>query len=223
MQQDPGALGRIGFTMLHGESCGEDHHVANKMALFLRCLLQSRLHSLLALSYSLPCKCAGLLHGTCSVRAATLKTLKAWWVRLQEVEEAATSDKWYQQLLVTLSWPVMQWPRRLLLALSEHDFEEVPSWVESQLQACARGFLSTKITEDMFHELQRRENASESDSLSRLQQVEGDLPEQAFQGERQAMGAASYVVLPTLGPLAGPCLRSCSSPLVAAAALPMNS
>ena len=169
VQQDPAALGRIGFTMLHGESCGEDHQVANKMVLFLRCLLQSRLHSLLALSYSLPCKFAGLLHDTSSVRFATLKTLKAWWVRLQEVEEAATSDKWYQQLLVMLSWPVMQWPRRLLVALSEHDFEEVPSWVESQLQACFRGFLSTKITEDMFHELQRRENASENDSLSRLQ------------------------------------------------------
>ena len=130
VQQDSDALGRVGFTMLHGESFGEDHHVANKMALFLRCPLQSRLHSLLALSYSLPCTFAGLLHGTSPVGVATLKTLKAWWVRLQEVEEAATSDKLYQKLLVMLSWPVMQWPRRrLLVASSEHDFEEVPSLV----------------------------------------------------------------------------------------------
>lgn len=56
-----------------------------------------------------------------------------------------------------------------MLALAERDFESAPAWVHDQLQACFRGWLSTKVTEDSFHALQRRAQGSGNGPLSRTQ------------------------------------------------------
>lgn len=95
------------------------------------------------------------------------------WESLKKLENHARTDVFFRSVLATLSWPMQQWYRRILIGLSEHEFKVVPAWVHEQVSKCFRGFMTTKISEDCFHQLLRLQSCSENGSLSRLQRWQG--------------------------------------------------
>ena len=91
---------------------------------------------------------------------------------LEELEELVYADRHARELQNTLLWPLATWPREVLLALCESDFDGVLGSADAgmykELTECFRGWWSSWSIELMFNEARRVSSENLGRRLSNL-------------------------------------------------------
>lgn len=88
---------------------------------------------------------------------------------MQDIEERACSQRFFRGLLQTLQWPQQQWPRMLLIKLSEFNFQTLPECVRTRLVWCFSSLGTTWPSECLFKKLRGAEDSTGNGYQSRAQ------------------------------------------------------
>lgn len=94
-----------------------------------------------------------------------LEYLQEVWAALQIMGAEARMDKWVENFLSDLVWPLMPWVRSALVALDEVSFRRLPADLAEEIRSWADGFLSSKSVEDAFNICRDAERDSKSGML----------------------------------------------------------
>lgn len=172
----PEALKAIRFLPIEGAGMYEeaqlqqDAYLANLMLSIWMSVAKNMLMSSMAFSHRFPGFFIALLDPDRDARAAALRRIEGWAKLLAAAEVCALADPWVKQFLVSLVWPQMTYVREVLAMLFEISYDEakVTDEIREAVAGYAYSFLSTKINEDMFNRLRRRETSHQSEQLGRL-------------------------------------------------------
>ena len=129
-------------------------------------LLGAHVLRLLAYSWSFPMCVFGLVHEDCNIVSKSLKHMEEIWNTWEKAEKAGNAD--VDEILHQIVWTSWQWPRLVLLELSEHSFAKVPDNLRKELLQASEGPQTTKVTEDVFREPRQAEAAATSVHIARL-------------------------------------------------------
>lgn len=151
------------------------HTVARYAMSFVIGLLGRRLLAGLGYTMALPFRLARLLHKDETVVKSTLQELSVWWDAWCDAEDSQNDVVGVADALHDCIWASMQWPRRLMVGLSEVYFAKVPDWIAQELLDGFGGFSSTKCVEDVFGVLRSLEAKSPSGAFDRRSRWVGAL------------------------------------------------
>jgi hypothetical protein len=111
-------------TYSHKEKL-EDGEVAHLAHAFILELAGSRWSVVARFQYSFPWVCATLIDPDPARVDEALKNMSFWWERLQQLDEQARHSEDAKEFRASCLWPLWDWPRSILIVLSEHDFKKV--------------------------------------------------------------------------------------------------
>lgn len=140
----------------------DDNYLAERMFQFVMKLLEHRLLSSISMGCMFPGRVASLCSSDADEVAQCLCSLKKTWEFLEEAERIAQGDSWMRGFLRQCVWPQWVWPREMLLALLENNWEEVPGVVAASVLKFMRCPASTKIIEDSVNCAKDRARSSKS-------------------------------------------------------------
>ena len=104
----------------------EDSKVAHLMHFMVLELVGCRWVVASRFAVTFPLACAALLDEDPERVTIALTKMKLWWERLQSLDKQALSSSVAAKFRASLLWPLWDWPRTVLIVLSEHNFQKVP-------------------------------------------------------------------------------------------------
>ena len=84
--------------------------------------------------FTFPWAAARLLNPDGEKVKTALVTLKFWFDKLKQLDKEARDNADAAEFRDSLLWPLWDWPRSLLICLSEHDFTKVQ--LHNNMEAC---------------------------------------------------------------------------------------
>ena len=186
--------------------------MAHALGDFLRLIISKELLFQRTYFDCIPGKFAALESNDDEQRQQALEFCRRSFGAVEELEELVYTDRHERELHSALLWPLAIWPREVLLALCECDFDGVPGSADAgmykELTECFRGWRSSWSIELLFNEARR----VSSENLARRLSYLAMWHRAANSYIVEDFGRAPLVVQPEdEAETRGPCQRRCST------------